>query len=66
MSSWSFPERIEPPDDDRPVIAVCEECGNDIYGESESEYGDDYFDIPSYGCIHEDCIMEFLRQFKKP
>ena len=63
MSGWNIPERIEPPEDDKPVIAVCEVCGGDIHGETALEYGDEYYLID--GCyIHEDCIKEWLQQFK--
>lgn len=58
-------EWMDEPQDERPVIAVCEECGQDIHGEDSTHYGDTFYDLPSLGCVHEDCLMEYLQQFKK-
>ena len=56
--------KFEPEEDRRPIIAVCEVCGQEIHGETFSEYGDEYYDISGYGCIHEDCARDWLQQFK--
>ena len=56
-------EWLSEPIDDRPVIAICEQCGQDIHGETSTNYGDEYYLID--GCyLHEDCLMDWMRQYK--
>lgn len=43
--------KLDPPEDDRKVIAVCEECGECI------REGDDYYKF-SFGCICEYCVND--------
>lgn len=51
-------ERIEPPDDNRPILDICCICGYEI------RRGDDHFYI--YGdSICDECGLEYLRRHKR-
>lgn len=49
----NFPERpLEPPEDKRPVFAICPICDDEIRA------GDEAWDIPNYGYCCERCIKD--------
>lgn len=51
MSYYNLPENhLNPPEDDREIVYVCEMCGEEI------REGDDYYDIEGFGPCCEDCI----------
>lgn len=56
-------EWLEPEEDRRPIIAICEQCGQDIRGEDAGNYGDPYYEFEGI-YLHEDCLLDWMRQFK--
>lgn len=56
-------EWILPPEEERPVICQCEECGGDIHGGTSTRYGDEHYDFGMLGCVHVDCLRDWARQF---
>lgn len=51
--------------DIRPRFSVCEQCGEPIRAACAGYYGDDYFEIVPNEQVHEECISDYLKQFKK-
>lgn len=51
--------------DMRPRFGVCQECGEPIRAACGGYYGDDYFEIFPNEYIHEDCISDWIKPFKK-
>lgn len=51
--------------DMRPRFAICEECGEPIRAECSGYYGDDYFEIVEGEKVHEDCISDYIKKFRK-
>lgn len=48
--------------DDRPVVGKCDQCGEEIHGSTEYEYGDEIFNFKGI-MVHTDCLSEWTRQF---
>ena len=47
-------------EDNRPVMGVCPVCGQNVCDENDFYGKDDAFEIDGE-IIHEDCVMEFLK-----
>ena len=60
-------EWMNEPEDDRPVIGKCAECGEDIHGETDGYYADKYYDFDWMGeMVCEDCLRSYCdRHFAK-
>ena len=51
---------INPPEDTRKPVYTCAICENPIYE------GDDFYDIPDYGCCCTECIDDCKRYDAEP
>ena len=47
--------------DKRPIVGICESCGNIIHGQTDDEYGEDYVQIQD-GLVHWDCWDDYGRK----
>ncbi len=47
--------------DNRPVICICEQCGEPIRGSNYTHFGDTYYIIDNCP-IHEECVMDYLNE----
>lgn len=52
-------EFMEEPIDDRPEIAVCEQCGEPIRGESTGYLADDWGEVDGVS-LHRDCVLAYF------
>lgn len=50
--------------DDRRIIGYCDECGEEIHGGDNENYGDEIF-VRDGTMVHIDCLSAWTRHFIK-
>ena len=55
----TFEEFLTPPEDERPIVGNCEECGSEIHGETEGYFADEYYEFDGIKLCR-DCLQVYF------
>lgn len=55
----TYDEWLIPDEDTRPVIAICAQCGEAIFGSDKTHWGDTYYEVDGVS-LHDECVMDYL------
>lgn len=49
-------------EDDRPIICICEQCGEPIRGSNYTHFGDVYYRVDGVTLHEGACLMDYLNE----